>query len=279
MSNNDSPPSGCGVCSAPAGDDARLCKSHTDELAGLLAGVAELVAELDVTITRQARTTRPSDGGRSTERPLAWNEAASARAFELNTCLNGWALDTARLDEDERDQLIHCHHSDTGSVAAWLVRNLHTLRLHAEAGIAYDDIRQAIREARRAIDRPSDPVPFGPCGQIFDNGDVCQEILYGQLDRPQVPCRACGALHPTRGRLEWMLQYMQGMLATIPELVAIASLAGKRTNADALRLMHSRGRFIAKGVDAAGQPTFRVSECLKALDEKGKHRPKTTAVA
>src|SRR3954470_7008113 len=81
--------SGCGVCTAPTGDGACLCRTHTDDLRnrltgvpGRLIGVAELVAELDITVTRQARTAQQSEGGRSTERPLAWNENASRAAFE-----------------------------------------------------------------------------------------------------------------------------------------------------------------------------------------------------
>lgn len=281
MSNSDEPdtPTGCQVCSAPTGDDGYLCRTHTEDLRDQLAGVEALVAELDVTITRQARTTRPSEGGRSPERPLPWNENASARAFELNATLNAWALDVSKLAEDERDWLIHVHHSDTTAVGQWLVRNLSTLRMHREAGIAYDELRESIREARRAIDRPADPVPFGPCNQVFPDGTVCQEILYGQLDRQHVKCRACDTMHPTRERLTWMLEHLRGMLATLPELVTIASLAGKRTTEDKLRLMADRGRFDRVGIDAAGKPTFRVSDALKALDERYKHRPKVAGAA
>lgn len=276
--------SGCGVCTAPTGDGACLCRTHTDDLRnrlagvpGRLIGVAELVAELDITVTRQARTAQQSEGGRSTERPLAWNENASRAAFELNATLNGWALDTSTIAQDERDLLVVVPHWDTAGLAAWLARNISTLRQHAEAGRAYDDILNAVKEACRAIDRPTDPVPFGPCHRIFEDGTICQQILYGQLDRAQVPCRACGSLHATRERLVWMLEYLRGMLATLPELVVIASLAGKATSVDKLRLMASRGRFLPHGVNVEGVATFRVSEALQALDDRYKHRARPVA--
>lgn len=263
----------CGVCGSPTGDAAQLCRTHTDDLAQRLATVEALVAELDVTITRQARTTSLTEG-RSPETPLMWNENASARAFELNTTLNAWALDTSRVGEDERDQLIHVHHSDTASVAAWLLRNLPTLRRHPEAGTAHDELTNAIREAHRAIDRPQEPVPFGECGATHHDV-VCQATLYGHLDRPTVACRDCGTTHRTTDRLEWMLEHLRGMLATIPELVGIARLAGKRTSEDKLRLMAGRGRFVEVGQAKPGQlATYRVADVLKALDERYKHRPK-----
>lgn len=289
MTNTDvaDTPAGCGVCSAPTGDDAHLCRTHTDDLHTMLAGgkvktveylpVAVLVAELDITVTRQARTTNTQDGGRSTERPLMWNENASARAFELNATLNAWALDTSKIREDTRDQLKPIHHADTAAVAEWLLRNLTTLRQHPEAGQAFDEIGNAIREAHYAIDRAQDPVPFGQCGTV--NGDhACTEVLYGQLDRPVIRCRACGSPHRVAERLEWMLEHVRGMLATLPELVAITRWSGKPASHDVLRLMARRDRFEQVGRSPGGEPTYRVADVLKAIEDRGKHR-KTIAGA
>lgn len=266
----------CGVCGSPTGDSANLCRTHTDDLRDRITPVPVLVQDLEVTLTRQSRTTQ-QDGGRSTETPLPWNENASAKAFELNATLNAWALDTSRLGEDERDLLADVRHTDTALVAEWLIRNLPTLRQHPEAGQAYDEITESIREAHRAIDRPADPTPFGECGtQHVDV--VCRTVLYGYLDRPTVSCPGCGVQHSTAERLVWMLDHLRGMLATIPELVGIARLAGKRTSDDKLRLMASRGRFEQIG-DNRGKPTYRVADVLKALDERYKHRPTVAGAA
>ena len=293
MSNTPDNVPVCAVCAAPTADGAQLCRTDTDHLRTRLQSllprweerngrpeyIPGIVEELDVTTTRQARTALNMDGGRSPETPLAWNENASARAFELNATLNGWSLDTSKLAEDERDLLILVHHSDTTGLAEWLIRNLSTLRQHAEAGQAFDEITNSIREAFRAIDRATNPVPFGECGRVFEEGTVCRAILYGALDRSRVSCRDCGGSYDTRDRLEWMLQYLRGMLATLPELVAHASLAGKRTTEDKLRLMIGRGRFLPVGTTPNGLPIYRVAEALKALDEKGKHRPKLAGAA
>lgn len=277
---NDTQPNtaGCQVCSSPTGDSLNLCGTHTDEVRTQLADVEHLVAELEVTVTRQARTAPDNQGVRSPETPLPWNEAASDAAFVLNTTLNAWSLDVSRIAEDERDHFQPIPYTDTIAVAQWLARNLHTLRQHPEAGTAHNEIINAIREARRAIDRPQDPIPFGECGHIFEDGHVCQEILYGHLDRPHVKCRACATPHKVANRLEWMLGHIRGMLGTIPELVVFAHLAGKRTSEDKLRLMASRGRFLAVG-SKGSLPTYRVADVLKAIDERYKHRPKVAGAA
>jgi hypothetical protein len=94
-----------------------------------------------------------------------------------------------------------------------------------------------------------------------------------------VRCRGCGIQHRTTDRLEWMLEHLRGLLATLPELVGIARLAGKRTTEDKLRLMAARTRFEQIGHDPHGKPTYRVADVLKALDERYKHRPKLTGAA
>jgi hypothetical protein len=269
-------PDGCGVCAAPTGDDARLCRTHTDDLLRDLQAVPELVQELDVTITRQARITAEKHGGRSAERPLPWNEHAATVASDLNTTLNAWALDTSRLGEDERDLLAEHHYSDTAAVAGWLARNIPTLRQHDEAGQAHDELTNAVREARRAVDRPLDYMPLGECGNDVDLDQPCAAILYGHPERQYAACRECGARHRIVDRLEWMLEHLRGQLVTIPEAVGIAQLAGKRTTEDKLRLMASRGRFTPAGM-ADGKPTYRMSEVLRALDDRYKHRKPAAA--
>src|SRR5690242_11076732 len=93
----------CAVCSAPTGDAGALCRTHTEKLVEDLRDVPHLVDELDITITRQDRVTTGSRVGRSAERPLAFNEHAAEKRSELWTTLHAWALDAAKLGEDDRD--------------------------------------------------------------------------------------------------------------------------------------------------------------------------------
>lgn len=267
---------GCSVCSAPTGDAGWLCRTHTDDLLRELRSVPDLVTELEVTRTRQARITAEKHGGRSADRPLPWNEHAAAVASDLNTTINAWALDVSRLAEDERDLLAEHHYSDTAAVAAWLARNLPTLRQHEEAGTAHDELTNAVREARRTVDRPLDYMPLGQCGNDEDRDESCEAILYGHPDRQYAACRECGARHRITTRLEWMLNHLRGQLVTIPEAVGVCELAGKRTTEDKLRLMASRGRFLPAGA-SEGKPTYRVSDVLKALEDRYKHRQSRVA--
>lgn len=222
---------GCGVCGAPSGDGLHLCRTHTDNLERDLRGVEDLVRELDITLTRQDRVNPANSIGKSAERPLAWNENAAAKRFELWATLNAWALDTSKLGEDDRDQLIAVPADDTPGVAGWLIRNLPTLRRHREAGIACDEITDAIGGARRAIDRPAAATRFraGPCPElvitekepgsdvtelVYCDGDVWAFIPIDPDELAYLRCQGCDSSWDTT---QWM-RIGQRMLARIAEL-------------------------------------------------------------
>lgn len=274
MSTPDSPEQpGCGVCSSPTGDGGRLCRTHSDELHRDLTAVVDwLAAELEVTITRQDRIVAERHGGRSAERPLPLNFHASDKAAILNSTVNAWALDVSRLAEDERDRLAEHHYSDTPAVAAWLARNLNTLRQHEEAGQAFDELTHAVLEARRSVDRPLDQEVYGQCLAEFDDDSICREYLYAAPGRTTITCRACGSHHDAAKRRAWMFLHVRDMIGTIREVVACLTLGGIKTSEDKVRLMASRHRFLSVGQDGSGRPLYRVSEVLTAIEDRYKHR-------
>jgi hypothetical protein len=253
---------GCAICSSPTGDSGRLCRTHTDQLATELATVPDLVDDLQITRTRQDRVTAEKHGGRSATKPLPWNEHAAQRAFELNATLNAWALDTSKLGEDERDLLAEHHHSDTAAVARWIARNLRTLRQHQDAGQAYDELSNAIREARRAVDRPLERVFAGPCGVEADNGFICREDLYAAQGKTTAVCKGCGARHEMAQRREWMLSIIEDQVAYSGLLAGLVSNLGVQIGSSTIRRYAAAGRIKAISVDAKHRPLYRIGDVL-----------------
>jgi len=253
---------GCAVCSAPTGDGARICRTHSDGLLSDLQAVPDLVAELEVTRTRQSRITAGKHGGRSAERPLPWNEHTAQVATDLNTTVNAWALDTSRLGEDERDLLAEHHYSDTAAAASWLARNIRTLRQHSEAGQAWDELTNAIREARRAVDRPLERVFAGPCGAPDDAGFACKEDLYAAPGKTTVTCKSCGNHHDMAQRREWMLSIIEDQVAYSGLLAGLVSNLGVQIGSSTIRRYASAGRIKVISVDAKRRPLYRIGDVL-----------------
>jgi hypothetical protein len=261
-------------CSAPSGDDAYLCRTHTDTLVAELRDVPDLYADLDVTITRQNRTTAERNGGRSSTRPLPWNEYASEARTELWSTLNAWALDVSQLGEDERDHLVDVNQHDVPGVARWLVRNIATLRLHAEAGTAHAQIIGAIHRARQAVDRPPDEVTYGPCLYTEEGRVPCQRYLYGPPGKDFIRCRQCGAEHSTAARKEWMLENVRAMTGTAVEVSAFLTLAGIKVTVNSIRSMATRGRIPTAGTGKNDRTLYRFSDVIDAAGDRYKRREK-----
>lgn len=222
----------CAQCTAPTGDDGLLCRTHTDELDRELGDVPELVGELEVTRTRQDRLTERY-GAKAAEKPLEWSERAAEKASELWLTLSAWALDLSQRGEDERDRLAAVGTYDTAEVARWLARNMRELRQHPEAGTAFDEITDAIRQARRVVDRPAIATRFevGPCPEIVavdPHDDVagtapCAGKVWAFIPaEPEraalLQCQACGESWNTT---QW-LRVGKRMLTRIAQLRAAA---------------------------------------------------------
>jgi hypothetical protein len=253
---------GCGVCSAPTGDTGRLCRTHTDGLRIDLADVPDLVAELEITRTRQNRTSAEKHGARSTTRPLPWNEHTAQKAFELNATLNAWALDVSKLGEDERDRLAPVHHTDTAEVARWIARNLSTLRMHTEAGTAHEEITDAIHQARRSIDKPLDKTFAGPCNEALADDTNCREDLYGYPGRRHATCGNCGAVHDMATRRDWMLSVIEDQVAHSGLLAGLVTNLGVPIASSTIRKYASAGRIKVISVDDQRRRLYRIGDVL-----------------
>lgn len=140
-----------------------------------------LASDLETTATRQDRLGVTSETRTTSEKPLVWNDRASIVAVDLNTTLNAWALDVARHHQDPRDPLQPVDHADTGAVAEWLARNIHTLTQLADAGQAHNEIVDAHHRALAAIDYPNIRTKFlvGPCPELL--GDQHDEPCPGEV--------------------------------------------------------------------------------------------------
>lgn len=191
---------GCRRCGSPTGDDGGLCRTCTFKLEADLREVhAYLWDELQTTITRQDKLMPTSDRPSGGDRPLGWNEHASQVAWELEATINAWCLDVSRIGQDERDLLSGIPQHDVPELARWLVRNMHTLRQHPEAGTCFEEIVDAIRRGRRAIDRPENRTRFqvGPCPEQVEDG-ACDGEVWAYIPTSEdkisfMRCQSCGA--------------------------------------------------------------------------------------
>lgn len=238
----------CPVCDRPT--DMVLCKFCAGTILEVLAQVLDLLAELEVTASRQARVGARS-GGRSAETPLPYAQRASDAARQLSSVVCFWAGTLAQGV------------FTTPTAVKYLRAHISALRAHEMAEKAYDQITKARAHAMDMIDRAPDLVPAGQCGVELADGSTCLEILYGDPDRASVRCR-CGAEHDMDRT--WMLTAARDQEWTAAQI----GRATPGITAAMVRSYKHRGQLTPVGASENGHPTYRVGDLLDLLAGQAK---------
>lgn len=234
----------CPVCGAQQ-SESLLCHSCTTALERELGDVAAIVGELQVTISKQARIGGGGGkGGPARERtPVNWG--AVAVADDLGNTLTTWARDVA-----EDVGFLAAHSSSPAKAAARILLNhVPLIRRHPAVVELVDEISDAIRQARQAVDRPADRIFVGPC--LAENPDdegrqvTCLEDLYARPQASEVRCKVCGTDHPVAERRSWLLEQARDRLFTVREAAQMMGDVGgiKVTEASIRGYVH-RGRIV-----------------------------------
>ena len=262
----------CASCGRSMSDSGPLCIDETHELVRRLRAVPELLADLELTLTRQDRL-GGQGAGRSTERPVPWKEQVPDAIWALGNTLTVWTrelaqkrgllLDTSPLWRHPRrdwsdpigplrpvapDPLASLRFA-----AAWLVEHRWSLRTLVDAVAAHDEITDAVAHARRVIDRPADLRFVGPCGAALAPADseenaedderstTCERDLYVTPGAEIAVCPDCGTEWPVAERREWLLSIVHDEHVTYAEASrALSWLVGQALPASTIRTWVSR---------------------------------------
>lgn len=206
-------------------------------------------ADLDDTISRQVAFGDKQDGKR-TETPVVFNENAAEVATVLHGTLRAWVEHTCthsacRWPGEQR----------SAQYAGWLDRHLMDLAKTEEAPTAVDELTDAWKQAKRAIDRPQDLEFAGPCQSTTD-GIECAGV-YCRKDAETKDCRTCGATIDIPALRATMEAVMRDRLYTKQELRTALVIYLKqpvpRSTIDG---------WIARGRLAAHAGKYRLDEAL-----------------
>ncbi|MDH2425761.1 hypothetical protein [Sphaerisporangium sp. TRM90804] len=245
-----------------------ICWACDAELQRDLAEVPALEVDLGVTLSRQTRT-GDREGGRPAETALPWDQRAATAAAELHATLVRWHRVLAKGAPRVAGPIcLECRHSscewsDLGrapadtlaDISRWVIRHRVRLLRHPAVAEAVDDLRAAVRGARRAIDRPPATWYAGPCR--------CGADLNARHGAPMIRCRACGAHVTTAAQVRWLLAEAADHLGTATEIARLLHPSGMNVTAAMIRGYAHRGALVARG--RAGHPLYRIGDVLDLL--------------
>lgn len=247
----------CAQCHDPT--DVSLCVNCATALRIQLGDVAPLLADLDITRSRQDQLTDPrreTRGGGET--PLPYKPHIGEVIWVLHDTLAAWVT---TLGGDTRNV-------NTAALAKYLLRNIHHIRhLSVDAGQLADEVTAAIRYARNAIDRPDDQrLILGPCGAELPDRTSCRHTVYGVAWREHAVCDFCGACHNIAARQQWLLDLVQDHLGTAIEIAGFLRVQGMRCTPSAIRNLAARKRLAPE--PDTHPPLYHIRDVLAALKDR-----------
>jgi hypothetical protein len=256
--------SDCGTCSRPIADGATICVTCAYRLDDAIQDVSAyrgLAYDLDIAVTRQAKLGAggiPQYGGGGGETPVAFNGRASKAADALKNVLSTWA----RVIAGETGAELPV--DDLARIATWLRPRVGWLRHHEAGAEAWNAILDAVRDARRAVDRRPEKLYAGPCD--------CGEDLYAHLDAAYVICHSIEhdepLAWPVDERRRWLLASAEDVLATTTEISRALTRYQQPVTPSAIRGYVARKRLTQRGERVENGKTlalYRLGDVLEIV--------------
>lgn len=278
----------CPVCFAEQGAGL-LCANCTDRLEHDLGDVAAIVAELDTTISRQARIGNGGKGGLARER-MPLNVGAMGVADDLQNTLTTWAREVSDRGPAPTDD-----RQPTVVAAGMLLWSIDGIRKHPAVEELVDEITEAIRRARQTVDRPADRQYLGTCGGVHgdsidtcdccchgrgaypppcdtpggcgphNDGVACTEEVYASPKAKFARCRVCGKEHDVAERRAALLDQSEDMLFSVKEAAQIIGSYGEmQISESTIRSYVSTGQLSYHG-KVAGVSVIRLGDLQRVI--------------
>lgn len=266
----------CARCTAPAGG-VTLCtgcivglRVELADVAGLLPDnhgkghrLLSLPEDLTVTLSRQDHLTDTEPIGGTGDIPLIFKSHAGEALWILDNVLREWATELG----DTRTR------SPRG-LAVWMLTKLERIQKHPDAGQLADEVTDAIHQARRAIDRPTDDRVFlGRCGAHTQGHHECREELYGSTWGSHAQCPRCGTDYTITQRQDWLRARQDHYQGTVSQVAGFLRATGIACTTEQVRgYARSRHghppRLTPAGTNHRGHATYLIADVLAAVKER-----------
>lgn len=248
-----------GICRTPDCDqlvaDAWICNTCTHRLQVALADTPELLDELDIDLTRQARR-GIQVGGRSSEAPLPFDPHASHTRDVLTSTLRTWCLVLAGdiLGEPPID----------ADLSPTLADHIDQVRQHPEAGQLVDEITAAVTAARDHLDTTTRAPSI-----LAGNCPTCEHTVYAREGSHVARCRTpdCDS---TVDVAEWRQRARQSLPTQelpMADLLRALHVLGHDTPPGTVKSWIHRDRLTPSNT-REGRPVYRVADALALTTRK-----------
>ncbi len=252
--------SACPSCGCEQGAGL-LCAAETGRLERDLGDVAAIVADLDISLSKQARIGNSSGPGGLARERTPINVGAMQVADNLGNVLTTWARDVVSEHLSAPTPPAPSVHA-----AFALLRHIDAIRRHPAVDELMDEITDAIAQARRIVDRPADRQYLGQCMVEFE-GVACTEEVYARQGAGHTTCKVCGITHDVAERQLALLAEAHDRLFTVQEAAQVIGSFGERPITEStIRNYISKGQIGYHG-KVGGKSVIRLGDLLIVIAE------------
>lgn len=246
-----------------------LCSAETDRLERDLGDVAAIVAELDVTLSRQARIGSGGKSGVMANHRDGYHQGASLAAEALTNTLAAWVIDVCGEDWPFGPK------AGAASFSRDLLSHVNEIRRHPAVDELVDEITDAISQARRVVDRPADRVYLGQCFVETPDPEgrqvTCLAEIWARPTASEVRCSVCMTEHPVSERRAWLLTKAADMIVTVKEAASyLGEVGGIRVTESSIRGYLHRHRLAYRAPMEACR--FRLGDLLEVVLDEGERK-------
>jgi hypothetical protein len=246
----------CTDCRRPLGDQAFYCNDCLDNLSQIIGDMPSLLAELEVTATRQSVIGSGDGGRKSAETALPFNVNAAELLATARNTLTTWVRDAS--ESGCTVPLVTM--LDERALSLYLIRALPWFRTRPEVTQLMDELAWLRSNVLQAIDRAA-PLWFaGPC-------DECGADLYCKPDAAEVKCETkdCDLIYDVSARRRWLLAVAEDSLATATVTARALTSLGEPVTPSMIRNLAARNQIYPHSVDRDGNPLYKIGEVISAL--------------
>jgi hypothetical protein len=215
-------------------DAGLLCADCCAIVETLLAAAPQLIDQLDIAISKQAKVGGAGKGGLARERaPINFGALAVRDALLVELAwFEGWSMDE--------------------------------LRRHAQIDTMLRDLGQAVKAAYHAIDRMQDRVYLGKCLNVV-SGTECVAELWAAPKAKIMRCKVCTYEHTIADRRQDMLDLSEDMLFTVKEASQLIGSYGYTLITEStIRSYVSKGKLGYHG-KVEGSSVIRLGDLMEVI--------------
>lgn len=163
------------------------------------------------------------------------------------------------------------------NLAKWLATNIHAIANNPHAHVCYAEVKQAITDIDKVINRPETQQYCGPCPTLSEDNTPCKVGLFAKRDDTEIQCWKCKTTHNIEQLIQQALETVKELGYTAEEILGFMADIGQPIPPSTWRKWRAEGKIQPRS-HRGDTPLYWISD-IRALADRKPQKAKTGAAA